>query len=636
VFQEISAMIHSGKSFSLIIKGGYMKRIFLSAFIVLLLVASISASPTIRGNRGVLRVYSGDPELYSVRRPTMFLGFYQGFAQSDSLRELHYGLSFTLLFLQRFEFAYMIENLNSDFTPGDDPMSNEFKLKIVAVKSPFLKVSPIGVVGFPIGGSGGDPLYGGHLAATFDLGAARKILPFRIHANAGYLTSGGEGTIPLAAALEYPTKYVDFFVEGGISDAENTDLMVFTPGIKVKLWGVRVSGGYDFITEGEPANRFNFMFSWLGPFSGAEVTPEIGIGTIKGYVYDTKTDEPIKASAFLEGDINRSANSGGDGNFTIDELPPGEYTIVVRADEYSTFSEETEVARGETRKLRIGLEPVPHIGIFSGTVVDEATDLPLEANLTVLPVEEVMSSDPENGEFSLELEEGSYEVTVAKEGYYTIQDTFSIASKETTERRYALKKVEMAGIFKGKVIDDETEEPLFAAIKVNGLSTSSEAETGTFEASLSEGSYAVSVSKDGYIPQSDDISIMADSVTERLYRLAKVPVEEVTVSFRDILFDFDRFFIRKEFLPELDSLADYLNQSSKQVTLSGHACIIGNEAYNMELSRKRVQSVRESLLERGISDKVLKVEFFGETRPKYESSTEEGRKKNRRVEINLR
>ncbi len=610
-----------------------MKKVLGTAFLLAVLAVSVVASPTIRGNRGVLRVYSADPELYSVRRPTMFLGFYQGYAKQGDLSELHYGVSLTMLALQRFEFAYLIEDLNGDFR--DVPLSNEFKLKIVAVKTPFLKVSPIGVFGFPIGEETGDSWYGGHLAATFDLGAARKILPFRIHANAGYLRSGEENTISTSGALVYPTKYVDLFVEGGIPDMDDTERMVFTPGIKAKLWGVRITGGYDFYTEGEPENKFNFMFSWLGPFSGAEVIPEIGIGTIKGYVYDAETEEPMQADVFLEGDINRSASSDANGNFTIDELPPGEYTVIVRAEEYNTFSEETEVLRGETRKLNIGLEPIPRNGIFAGTVVDEDSDLPLSAQMTVLPVEEIMSSDPEDGAFSLELEEGTYEVTLIKEGYHTIQDTFSIASKETTERRYALKKVLMAGTFKGSVVDDETDEPLSAVLRLKDHEILSSAETGTFETSLSEGSYPVSVAKEGYLTIDDSITVVADSITERLYRLVAIPVEEVVISFNDIIFEFDRCVIRAQYYDELDSLAALLEgaEGSITVTLQGHTCHLGSDAYNMELSRKRVLAVRDYLIDKGVEEDQLIVEYYGETKPKHDNNTEEGRVKNRRVEI---
>ena len=40
------------------------------------------------------------------------------------------------------------------------------------------------------------------------------------------------------------------------------------------------------------------------------------------------------ADILLEGDINRAAKTNNEGNFSIDELPPGEYTAIANADGY--------------------------------------------------------------------------------------------------------------------------------------------------------------------------------------------------------------------------------------------------------------------------------------------------------------
>jgi outer membrane protein OmpA-like peptidoglycan-associated protein len=619
-----------------------MKKVWITALACAVLFSLVSASPTIRGNRGVLRVYSADPELYSVRRPTMFLGFYQGYAKSDSLRELHYGFSFTLLAIQRFEFAYLIENLDSDFTPGEEPLSNEFKLKIVALKTPFLKVSPIGVAGFPIGGGTGDPWYGGHLAATFDLGAGQKILPLRIHGNAGYLTSGGNSTIPVSGALVYPTKFVDLFVEGGIPDTDNTDRMVFTPGIKVKLWGVRVTGGYDIYTEGEPENKFNFMFSWLGPFSGAEVIPEIGIGTIAGYVYDKKTEEPLEADILLEGDINRASNSDDTGNFTLDELPPGEYTVIVSADGYERGIIESEVERGKKTKLRIGLDPM--VSSYAGTVIDAETEAPLPAQISIIPkVNRTIAADS-TGAFFTELDAGGYEVTIYHEGYNPVWDSISIKPQKKTERHYSLDRIEKGGLYNGWILDHDTEEPIGALIRLDDRTfILNDSLTGEFAALLEEGSYGVNITKDDYLPKDDEFDITEDETTNRTYLLEKYKEvveeeeeeEEVVIAFRDIIFEFDRSYIKKEYYSELDSLAALLNETDESiiVKLTGHTCYLGSDAYNMELSRRRVMAVKDYLINKGVKEDRLSVDHLGESKPKHDNATEEGRQKNRRVEI---
>jgi outer membrane protein OmpA-like peptidoglycan-associated protein len=612
-----------------------MRKVCIFLAILLLGFTFIHASPTIKGNKGVLRVYAADPEMYTARRPTLFLGFYQGYATQNDSSELHYGFNLTLLVGSRYEFSYLIENMTSDWTFRDQPLTNEFKLKIVTIKTPFVKISPLGEVGFPIGGESGnaDPHYGGRLLTTFDLGAARKILPFRLHANAGYIVQGDNSTIPVSGALVYPTKYLDFFVEAGIPDVDNTDFMIFTPGIKFKFAGIRVTGGYDFNTEGPPDNKFNFMFSWLGPFTGIQVVPEIGIGKIKGYVYDTETNDPVEADIVIEGDINRVSESGTDGNFEVEELPPGEYTVIATAEGYENEIQETEVLRGETQKLSIGLNPIERIGTFAGKVIDKDTKDPLYAQLRISPVDSILLTDSLSGEFETDLEEDSYDVAVTKDGYHPEQDKITITHEKTTERIYELMRMEKIGTFKGKVVDDATDDPLRALVKVKDTAILTNEETGEFSSSFEEGDYPVSVTKEGYHDLYDTVTIKTDSVTEREYRLTKVAVVEIT--FGDVLFDFDKYYIKKKYRPLLDSLVDFINDSPDRVIikLEGHCCSIGTDQYNIGLSQRRVNSVKQYLLNKGVDENRIETAYFGESRPKEDNSTKEGRIKNRRVEI---
>jgi outer membrane protein OmpA-like peptidoglycan-associated protein len=607
-----------------------MKRFYLCAIIILTITVPLFSSPTIGGIKGVLRVYAADPEIYSARKPTLFFGFYQGYAKENELTEQHYGFSITMLVFKRFESSYLIENVSSDFR--EKPLSNDFKLKLVLLSTPFLKISPMGEFGFPIGGEGGETNYGGYLLSTIDLGATRKFLPLRFHINSGYSSYGEQNSVSLSGAAVYPTKFVDFFFESGIDDLENSSAVTLTPGIKAKLWGIRISTGVDFKTEGTPENKFNFMFSWLGPFSGVKEVPDIGIGKIEGYVYDTKTNQPIESEILLEGNISRITNSNSEGKFSIVELPPGEYTAFVSADEYIDNIKETEVLRGETKKLRIGLEPIEKFGILAGEVRDKETKEPLMAALKILPIDINISSDSTSGTFDKELEEGGYKVTVEKNGYYPIVDTFLIQSDSTTERIYELVKIERMGIFSGKILDDKTDNPLQAVLKIEDRSLMSDSISGEFSCKLEEGNYKVHITKEEYRPIQDTIPIKSDSVTIREYRMTRI--EKKIIAFRNILFDFDKYFIRKEYYSELDSIANYLeNSKQKKLKLVGHTCSLGSDEYNLELSKKRALSVKESLIERGISDKILSVEYFGESKPTADNSTEEGREKNRRVEI---
>jgi len=75
-----------------------------------------------------------------------------------------------------------------------------------------------------------------------------------------------------------------------------------------------------------------------------------------------------------------------------------------------------------------------------------------------------------------------------------------------------------------------------------------------------------------------------------------------------------------------------------EITLEvwGHTDAKGAELYNLRLSQKRAAAVEAFLTESGIDAGRVKSAGFGETRPLADNETEEGRERNRRVELNIR
>ena len=67
--------------------------------------------------------------------------------------------------------------------------------------------------------------------------------------------------------------------------------------------------------------------------------------------------------------------------------------------------------------------------------------------------------------------------------------------------------------------------------------------------------------------------------------------------------------------------------------LIGHTDNVGDDASNMELSRKRSEAVRDYLVSNGLNFDRFTVEYYGESRPIDSNDTPEGRKRNRRVEM---
>jgi len=69
--------------------------------------------------------------------------------------------------------------------------------------------------------------------------------------------------------------------------------------------------------------------------------------------------------------------------------------------------------------------------------------------------------------------------------------------------------------------------------------------------------------------------------------------------------------------------------------LTGHTDNVGSDIYNEQLSKQRVESLKQFLTENGVKTGGIRIEWEGEKAPLNSNSTEEERAKNRRVNIRL-
>jgi OmpA-OmpF porin, OOP family len=102
----------------------------------------------------------------------------------------------------------------------------------------------------------------------------------------------------------------------------------------------------------------------------------------------------------------------------------------------------------------------------------------------------------------------------------------------------------------------------------------------------------------------------------------------------EILFDTGKSSIQKESLPIVDQIYELLksNQSLK-VSIEGHTDNVGDAASNKKLSLDRAKSVMDALSAKGIDKSRLSFSGWGQEKPVADNRSEEGRTKNRRVEI---
>jgi outer membrane protein OmpA-like peptidoglycan-associated protein len=136
---------------------------------------------------------------------------------------------------------------------------------------------------------------------------------------------------------------------------------------------------------------------------------------------------------------------------------------------------------------------------------------------------------------------------------------------------------------------------------------------------------------------------LAGEISDEIKRLditdTSVRVDDagVTISLEDIGFEADSSVLRPGEKQKLDKLAEILRRyPDRDILVGGHTALAGTAAMRAELSRERAAAVADYLLSKNVRspDRVV-VKGYGAEKPLGDNGTEEGRRRNRRVEITI-
>ncbi|HXY54337.1 MAG TPA: OmpA family protein [Nitrospirota bacterium] len=104
------------------------------------------------------------------------------------------------------------------------------------------------------------------------------------------------------------------------------------------------------------------------------------------------------------------------------------------------------------------------------------------------------------------------------------------------------------------------------------------------------------------------------------------------------LFDVNKSVLKPEGKEQIKAYREQVREalsSASKVKITGYTDSSGTPEYNMKLSLRRAEAVRDYLLGLGVDPKLMEVSGAGMTNPIADNSTKEGRAKNRRVEIEV-
>ncbi|HLV89192.1 MAG TPA: OmpA family protein [Candidatus Sulfotelmatobacter sp.] len=106
------------------------------------------------------------------------------------------------------------------------------------------------------------------------------------------------------------------------------------------------------------------------------------------------------------------------------------------------------------------------------------------------------------------------------------------------------------------------------------------------------------------------------------------------VALYGVLFDFNKSTLQPASDGVLQQVANLMTaNASLKIEVQGHTDNVGGDAYNQSLSEARAHSVMEWLSAHGVAAARMTAKGYGKTMPVADNNTDDGRAKNRRVEI---
>jgi outer membrane protein OmpA-like peptidoglycan-associated protein len=127
----------------------------------------------------------------------------------------------------------------------------------------------------------------------------------------------------------------------------------------------------------------------------------------------------------------------------------------------------------------------------------------------------------------------------------------------------------------------------------------------------------------------------ADMLMKELSELKARQTERgIVLTIGDVLFDFGKAYLSPKADRNVQKLAVFLEKYPKRnVLIEGHTDSIGSDSYNMDLSRRRADSVKDRLVGDGIDPSRITTVGYGKKYPAVSNDTDANRALNRRVEV---
>jgi outer membrane protein OmpA-like peptidoglycan-associated protein len=306
-------------------------------------------------------------------------------------------------------------------------------------------------------------------------------------------------------------------------------------------------------------------------------------------------------------------------------------------------SREAEGARQRWEEMIVVLEQTEHVAMRTASEIPR--EIPVESDSTAdLPASVLVGTQPPPG--GAQAIQSSWNEWTAAASRHGIA-TGDLQARFDSETASATSKTKGAGLYLAGRTLQEIELRVRAALAERscGRSARMAAHLGqATDAGLRASIEMERGLKSDLHAELDRVRADAEDRQKQLYgamsqlegKFARITQEArgTIVSLPDVLFDFDQATLKRDVEFNLVKVATILNQFPEmRIQVEGHTDNIGSPDYNLDLSQRRAQAVHDFLVSQGVAAERMTVQGYGMTRPVADNGTDEGRAKNRRVDL---
>lgn len=194
-------------------------------------------------------------------------------------------------------------------------------------------------------------------------------------------------------------------------------------------------------------------------------------------------------------------------------------------------------------------------------------------------------------------------------------------------------------VYEGSLMDEDSGDPFKGIVSIidmdNGIEVAPKflRPDGTFKFDLiNEGNYLLIIQGEEFLRIEELFQLSGDME----YHL-KTPQLKSTIKFESVVFGNGEAELVPEMFSDLDKIANFLlDNQDFNLKISGHTDSDGREEFNLNLSQKRAEAIKEYIVYFGsVEPERIEAKGFGSSKPLKTENTEEDKKLNRRVEFEL-